>query len=52
MKKNYLAPMSAQMKINLAIAIMSGDGPALAPAPGGDTGDGTTACAPGRKLYI
>lgn len=51
MKKQYLAPMSAQMKINLAIAIMSGDGPAPAPAPGGNPGI-TPACAPGRKLYI
>lgn len=49
MKKNYIAPISAQMMVNLTI--MSGS-PAAELQNSGTTGTGEPAMAPGRKLYI
>lgn len=51
MKKQYLAPMSAQMVMNITRIMGSSatDGPASDLTPGGSTAGGT-ACAPGRKL--
>lgn len=50
MKKKYLAPMSAQMMVNLTI--MSGSGDKSADLTPGGQGGLTPACTPGRKVYI
>lgn len=49
MKKNYIAPVSAQMMVNLTIMSGSGDKSADL-TPGGVPGE--PACTPGRKVYI
>lgn len=46
MKKNYLAPMSASIMVNLTIML----GSAAEPKPGGNTGTGEPALAPVRKM--